>query len=346
MSRAQPRSATLVVVVVMVIQLLGWAAAGLISAHHPALLALCGLAYSLGLRHGLDADHIAAIDNVSRDLIGRGVRPVGLGLFFALGHSSVISLASVATAGAAMRFHYSFGRFREWATIYTTLVSVSLLLLVAPRNLMAAWRSYRELRGRPQCGDGHPAHSVLGQWLVRRISSLQVKTWHMFFIGALFGLGFETTSAMAVLAMTGAEAAGGAGWTCILIFPLLFTAGMTLVDTTDAIFVEHAYGWALRRPREHALYNLAVTGFSATVALFVGGLELTNLITAPATDGEHWSLIALLEAHFDALGAAVVLILAGIWLVAVFRSRSDPGGSTLPKELDSLDEAAVVRGQE
>ena len=335
------RRQALVGAAVVGLQVAAWAAAVSVSAHHPALLALCGLAYSFGLRHGLDVDHIVAIDNVSRDLIGRGIRPTGLGLFFALGHSSVIALASVAIAGAALRFHHVFGHVGEWVSIYTTLISVAMLLLVAPRNLIAAWRSFRVLQGWSQI-DRHPRHSgALVGWVMGRLGRLHVKTWHMFFVGALFGLGFETASSMTMLAMTGAQAAGGAAWTCILIFPLLFTAGMTLVDTTDAVFVEFAYGWALRRPREHAMYNLVITGFSSAAALFVGGLELTSLIVPSTTAGRSGSVVALLEGHFDLLGAAVVLILAGIWAFAVIHQRSARGSGvhTTARVIGSLDAA-------
>jgi nickel/cobalt transporter (NiCoT) family protein len=341
LSERARRQAALVGVAVGGLQFAAWGAALSVSAHQPALLALCGLAYSFGLRHGLDVDHIVAIDNVSRDLLGRGIRPTGLGLFFALGHSSVIALASIAIAGAALRFNHVFGHVGEWVGIYTTLISVSMLLLVAPRNLMAAWHSFRAIRGLT-ASDPHPPHSGrLVRWAMRRLESLHVKTWHMFFVGALFGLGFETASAMTMLALTGAQATGGAEWSCILVFPLLFTAGMTLVDTTDAVFVEYAYRWALRRPRDHAIYNLVITGFSSAAALFVGILELTSLLAASGPTGGSGSFIARLEEHFDLLGGAVVLIVAGIWFVAVIHQRSTrlSGAGTTAPGIGSLDAA-------
>jgi high-affinity nickel-transport protein len=297
------------------LQMLAWGLGYLVCRDHPTLWGLCGLAYVLGLRHGFDADHIVVIDNVSRTLIGRGVRPVGLGLYFALGHSSVIAAASLLAAIAVSRANLLMGRIHDTLGAYTTVLSVALVLLVAPRNLMAARSAYRSYQRHEEPVPPHTGH---GGWLARRVEralrGAQLQTWHMFPMGVLFGLGFETATAVAVLGLTAQQSAGGAAVATVAVYPLLFAAGMTCVDLTDAMLMERAYGWALREPQRHALYNLAITGLSGLTAVCVGSLELIWLFrSAAASHEDPWWLVDWLEAHFDLLGAAIVAVLLVVW---------------------------------
>jgi high-affinity nickel-transport protein len=277
------------------------------------------MAYILGLRHALDADHIAAIDNVSRSLLGRGERATSVGLFFALGHSTVVTGASLAVGVAAIRMSAAFEQARAVAAVYSTLISVTVLIAIAPRNAWAAWRIYK---GEESTLTSAPRGLV--SRVVRPILGFRLKSWQMFFVGALFGLGFETATAVALLGLSAAQASGGVSLASTMVFPLLFTAGMTLVDALDGIFMERAYGWALQDSRRHARYNLAVTSLSVLVAALVGGFELASV-------AHHaWGavlpgavMLEVVENHFEEIGAAIIIVFVVGWIVAIVKEKHD-----------------------
>jgi len=314
-----------VIATVALLQLVGWCAAALVYRHNRALLALCGVAFVLGLRHALDADHIAAIDNASRNIAGRGERAPGVGLFFALGHSSVVVATTFVVATAAIGLFGVFANLREVASTYATLLSVGVLFVVAPRNISAALSIYGALR---QGGATDLRHALPGgviARLVRPLLRLRVRSWHMLFVGILFGLGFETATAISVLALAAAQSGSGLPIGSVMIIPLLFTAGMTLVDASDGLFMERAYGWALRNPRRHAVYNLIVTSLSASVALIVGGIELITVIRHfVGEDTPYAHPLEWIGEHFDGLGASIVGAFVIIWVAAKAVSRIGP----------------------
>jgi high-affinity nickel-transport protein len=296
-----------------------WAWAFALFGGNAALMGTALLAYALGLRHAVDADHIAAIDNTTRKLVQDGQRPLGVGLYFSLGHSSVVALASAAIALASLHL----GRL-EWlhgigATIGTA-VSASFLFLIAAANIVTLMGILKAMRGN---GDlpalpGGPLGRMLKP-LMRLVS----RSWHLYPLGFLFGLGFDTASEIGLLGISAAQASHAVPFWSIMVFPALFTAGMSLIDTTDGVLMTGAYGWALLKPARKLVYNLTVTLFSILVALVIGALEALNLLAGRmAWDGPLWRFIAGLNAHFGALGFATILGLTACWAASVLMAKS------------------------
>ncbi len=256
-----------------------WAWALLAFRGYPLLLGTALLAYGLGLRHALDADHIAAIDNVTRKLMQQGQRPVGVGFFFSLGHSTVVVVASIAIAGTAAALHGRLATFRSAGGTIGTLVSASFLLAIAVMNcfiLAATFRAFRRVRaGGAYVEEDLDALLSGGKFLARIFRPLFRmirRSWHMYPLGFLFGLGFDTATEIGLLGISAAQASTGMPIWSILVFPALFTAGMSLVDTTDSVLMLGAYGWAFTKPIRKLYYNLTITAVSVVVALLVGGI--------------------------------------------------------------------------
>jgi nickel/cobalt transporter (NiCoT) family protein len=310
--------------------LAAWAWAAVSFHFYPVLLGTAFLAYGFGLRHAVDADHIAAIDNVTRTLMQRGERPVAVGFWFSLGHSTVVILASAAVAGAAGTIEHRFPAFRALGGIVGTSVSALFLFAVAAVNLVVfrtVWRAFRAARG----GGGRAAadaldpllaqHGLLGR-LFRPLFRLIGASWHMYPLGFLFGLGFDTASEIALLGIAAASAAKGMAIWSILIFPALFTAGMALVDTSDSVLMVGAYGWAFVKPVRKLYYNLTITLVSVLVAVAVGGIEALGLVAAQwGLDGPFWRVIAALNGNFGGVGYVVIAIFALAWLVSALIYR-------------------------
>ncbi|MEV0639001.1 HoxN/HupN/NixA family nickel/cobalt transporter [Streptomyces sp. NPDC050619] len=244
-------------------------------------------AYTLGMRHAFDADHIAAIDNTTRKLMADGKRPVSVGFWFALGHSSVVVVMALLVAGGAKlagtlmddgsRSHQILG------TVGTT-VSGSFLYLIAALNLVALLgilRVFRAMRGGRYDEAELEAHLDARGFMNRvlgRFTKSITRPGQMFPLGFLFGIGFDTTTEVLLLAMAGSGAAAGLPWYAILCLPLLFAAGMSLFDTLDGTFMNFAYQWAFSNPVRKVFYNLAITGLSIAVAFFVGTIELVGVL--------------------------------------------------------------------
>jgi high-affinity nickel-transport protein len=248
-------------------------------------------AYTLGLRHAFDADHIGAIDNTTRRLTRAGERPLSVGFWFSLGHSTVVlGLTALVALGA------SAGRLPvpAAADVIGPVVSGSFLVAIGLLNL-----------GLLRAGD--PAPRGLLTRVYGRATRAVRAPWQMYPVGLLFGLGFDTATEVALLATAGAAAAGGLPVYAVLCLPLLFAAGMSLLDTLDGAFMSCAYGWALTEPARKQAYNVAVTGLSVAVALGVGALELLSVA------GPHVDL------RFA--GYAVPGLLAAVWLAALARRR-------------------------
>ena len=290
---------------------------------HPVLLGTAFLAYSFGLRHAVDADHIAAIDNVTRKLMQEGKRPVAVGFFFSLGHSTVVVLASAVIALTASALQGRFNEFRDVGGLISTAVSVFFLFVVAIANIFifaAVYRSFRTVRHGGAYIDEDldvflAKRGLMGR-LFRPLFRLIAKSWHMYPLGFLFGLGFETATEIGLLGIS-AEAAKGLPIWSIMVFPALFTAGMSLVDTTDSVLMVGAYGWAFLKPIRKLYYNMTITLVSVLVAFVVGGLEALGLIADRLQlEGGVWSGIAALNENFGSLGYVIIGIFAASWLVS------------------------------
>ncbi|HEY2138153.1 MAG TPA: HoxN/HupN/NixA family nickel/cobalt transporter [Xanthobacteraceae bacterium] len=312
----------------LVANLLAWAWALIAFAHHPVLVGTAVLAYSLGLRHALDADHIAAIDNVTRKLMQDGQRPVAVGFFFALGHSAVVVVASLAIALAAHALTDRFAAYREIGGVIGTSASALFLFVIAIANLVVlrgVFRAFRQVK-RGEHVREEDVDALLQQrgWLARLFRPLfrfVSKSWHLFPIGLLFALGFETASEISLFGLS-AEASSEIPSGSMLIFPTLFAAGMTLVDTTDGVLMLGAYGWAYRNPIRKLFYNLTITSVSVLVALVVGGIETLGLMAGHfGLTGSFWGAVANLNANFGALGYVIVALFVASWVVSAIVYR-------------------------
>jgi high-affinity nickel-transport protein len=281
----------------------------------PALLGTALLAWSLGLRHAVDADHIAAIDNATRKLMQEGRRPLTVGLFFALGHSTVVVLASVGVAAAVPLFGEQLARIGSIGGTIGALVSVFFLLAIAAYNIIVL-RSLRPAQGQESKGG---LLTRLGRPLFRLIS----RPWHMYLLGALFGLGFDTATEVALLGLSASQAARGMSPWTILVFPVLFTAAMALVDTADGVLMTRAYRWALAKPERRLTYNRVVTLVSVLVAVGVAVVVLLGLVSEHwEQSGRFWASIAALNDNADGVGLIIVGVFVAIWVGAAFLYRT------------------------
>jgi high-affinity nickel-transport protein len=293
--------------------LFGWLWALLAFGDRPLLLAPAALAWGLGLRHAVDADHIAAIDNVMRKLVADGRRPLSVGLFFALGHSAVVTLA---VAGVV-----AVGSLGELGSFLGTLVSGLFLLAIAAVNFVILHQTWRAFHHTGP-GAAAPAADTALTRLCRPLFALIRRPWHMFPLGFLFGLGFDTATEVSLLGLSAAQAAQGLPLWSILVFPALFAAGMALVDTADGLLMLGAYGWMTVNPRRKLAYNLTITGASVLVAVGVGGLELLGLAAERwGLTGGFWNTIGALNEHANTLGFAIVAVFALAWLGALALAR-------------------------
>ncbi len=295
----------------------------------PVLLGSAVLAYTFGLRHAVDADHIAAIDNSTRKLMQEGQRPVAVGLFFSLGHSTIVVLLSVAVGFASLAISTRFEQFKAVGGIVSTSASALFLFLLALFNLIvlsSVWRSFKAVR-RGETLNDDDFDLLLNQRgflarLFRPVFAMVRKSWHLFPVGILFGLGFDTATEVALFGMSATQAAGGASFGTLLVFPALFTAGMSLVDTADGAMMLGAYGWAFMKPIRKIYYNLTITAVSVLVALAIGGVETLGMIgDGFGLHGGFWDGIAALNANFGLLGYIIIGLFVGSWLVSALIYR-------------------------
>ena len=292
----------------------------------PVLLGTAALAYSFGLRHAFDADHIAAIDNVTRKLMQEGRRPVGVGLFFSLGHSTVVVGLSIAIALTTAALQTQFDTFKSVGGVVGTLVSALFLFVIAFANVLVLISIYRAFRTVKNGGrfveedlDLMLANRGFMARIFRRAFRLIERSWHMYPLGFLFGLGFDTATEVGLLGISATQASQGMSVWSILVFPALFTAGMTLMDTTDSILMLGAYGWAFVKPIRKLYYNLTITAVSVVIAVVVGGLEALNLIgdqLGLSDGGGFWGMIGALNDNFGTLGYVIVGIFIAAWLIS------------------------------
>jgi nickel/cobalt transporter (NiCoT) family protein len=293
--------------------------------HYPVLLGTALLAYSFGLRHAVDADHIAAIDNVTRKLMQEGKRPVAVGFLFSLGHSTVVIIGAAAIAKAALLLQHRYEALKSAGELAGTLISAGFLFAIAIVNLIVLRSIYRAFvrvrRGEPYIEEDFDmllgSRGFLAR-IFRPVFGMIRRSWHMYPLGFLFGLGFDTATEIGVLGLSAAEGAKGLAFGSILVFPVLFAAGMSLIDTTDNVLMLGAYGWAFVKPIRKLYYNMTITSVSVIVALVVGGIEALGLLGAHFhLRGWGWEAIARLNDNFGTLGYFVIALFALSWIISV-----------------------------
>jgi nickel/cobalt transporter (NiCoT) family protein len=308
-----------------------WTWALVVFRQYPVLLGTAFLAYGFGLRHAVDADHIAAIDNVTRKLVQDGKRPAAVGFFFSLGHSTIVVLASVAIAATATAFKDRFGAFQSVGGVLGTLISALFLFAIAAMNIVilaAVYRTFRKVRSGMPYVDEDLNTLLAGRGLFARLFRPMFRmigrSWHMYPLGFLFGLGFDTATEVGLLGISAAQASAGLSIWSILVFPALFTAGMSLVDTSDSILMLGAYGWAFVKPIRKLYYNLTITFVSVMVALLVGGIEALGLaVDQFGLKGPFWDGIGALNSHFGVIGYLIIAVFIVSWIAAgiIYRAR-------------------------
>ncbi|MEV8068546.1 HoxN/HupN/NixA family nickel/cobalt transporter [Streptomyces sp. NPDC085995] len=318
---------------VLALHVIGWGTlVGIVAPEHYSLgaktfgVGIGVTAYTLGMRHAFDADHIAAIDNTTRKLMNEGRRPLSVGFWFSLGHSTIVfllafllSLGVKALAGPVENDDSTLHAVTGWIG---TTVSGTFLYVIAVINLLimaGIWKVFRQMRA------GHFDEAALEEQLnnrgfmnrlLGRLTKAITKPWQMYPLGLLFGLGFDTATEIALLVLAGSGAASGLPWYAILCLPVLFAAGMSLLDTIDGSFMNFAYGWAFSKPVRKVYYNLTMTGLSVAVALVIGTVELLGLVADQADlHGAFWDWVAGLDLNI--VGYVVVGLFFATWAVAL-----------------------------
>src|SRR5919199_1465484 len=299
---------------------------------NPTFLGLGGLAYTFGLRHAFDADHISAIDNTTRKLLQDGRKPVGIGFFFSLGHSTVVFLIAIllgfAVKSVVDGVISDSGELKSIGGVVGTSVSGVFLLVIGVLNLLILLdivRVYRRMQRGDYDRDSLQHELVAGGLMTRLFGRLFRRigaSWHLYPVGFLFGLGFDTASEVALLAISAGAAANGVPFLAVVSLPLIFAAGMSLMDTTDGAFMSKAYSWAFSNPIRKVFYNLTVTSLSVFVALFIGVVELLQiLVRTVGLKGGVFDAIAGLD--FGLLGFVIVGAFVVTWTAAftIFKVR-------------------------
>jgi high-affinity nickel-transport protein len=297
----------------------------------PILLGTAILAYSFGLRHAFDADHIAAIDNVTRKMMQEGKRPIAAGFFFSLGHSTVVVGLSVAIAAAMTTLAGSFDFVRDYGGLIGTGLSALFLFAIAVVNmviLLQVYRTFRRVKGGGRLVEAElnlilAQRGFLGR-IFRGLFRLIGRSWHMYPLGLLFGLGFDTATEVGLLGISATQASQGMSIGSLLVFPALFTAGMSLMDTTDGVLMLGAYGWAFLKPIRKLYYNLTITFVSVLVAAAIGGVETLGLLGDQlGLHGTFWDGIGAMNGNFGLVGYGIVALFMLSWLIsfAIYRIK-------------------------
>jgi high-affinity nickel-transport protein len=299
----------------------GWGLVALYAPSHPVLGGLAVLAYSFGLRHAFDADHIAAIDNSTRKLMADGRRPLGVGFFFSLGHSTVVLFLSLGLAVATTAVRHAAPQLAAYGGIIGTTVSGGFLWVIGAMNLVVllglvriAHASRRTVLNDDELEAQLARRGVLSRLCGRRFR-LMSASWQMYPVGLLFGLGFDTATEVGLLAL-GASVAGHLPPVAITALPILFAAGMAAMDTADGVFMTRAYAWALSTPARKVYYNLTVTSLSVLVALGIGTFELLQVLARElGWSGGVGKAIQGLD--FNTMGYLIAGVFVVVWLTAL-----------------------------
>jgi nickel/cobalt transporter (NiCoT) family protein len=290
---------------------------------NPGLAGLATLAYTFGLRHAFDADHIAAIDNTTRKLLGDGKRPLATGFFFSLGHSTIVFSLTAGLAVAAKTVNSQVPGFQKYGGYIGTSVSGTFLILIGLLNLVVLLDIvgvFQQMkRGRyneQKLEEALQNQGLMSRFFLKRIGDRIDSSWKMYPLGVLFGLGFDTATEIGLLALAAGVATHHVPFLAVISLPLIFAAGMSLMDTADGAFMSHAYGWAFSKPIRKVYYNISVTSLSIAVAWLVGGIELLQVLAAKLElHGMFWRLLASLDLNH--LGYVVVALFIATWLFSV-----------------------------
>ncbi|MGI8723006.1 MAG: HoxN/HupN/NixA family nickel/cobalt transporter [Geodermatophilaceae bacterium] len=283
-------------------------------------------AYVLGMRHAFDADHIAAIDNTTRKLLSEGKRPVSVGFWFSLGHSSIVfALALLLSLGVrtlAGQVESESSTLQQTTGLIGVSVSGVFLLVIGIINLVLLLGILKVFRAMRR---GHYDEAALEEQLnnrglmnriLGRFTRAVRKPWHMYPVGLLFGLGFDTATEVGLLILAAGAAAFALPWYAVLVLPILFAAGMSLLDTIDGIFMNYAYGWAFSRPVRKVYYNITITGLSVAVALIIGSIEIISILT-DRLGIESGPLAAIANLDLNVVGYGIVALFFLTWIVAL-----------------------------
>jgi len=306
-----------------VLHLMGWGLYLHYAGGYPQLVGLGFVAYMFGLRHAFDADHIAAVDDTVRFMLQKGKKPLGVGFFFSLGHSTVVLVLAIGIAFAATAVKTEIPQLKSMGAIIGASVSGTFLWIIGILNLLVLldilkiWRTTKT-------GTHSHAHleallqkrGLLNRLFGGRLQKLMNHSWQMYPLGLLFGLGFDTASEVGLLAMTAGASAGNLPVPAVLCLPILFAAGMTVMDTTDGVLMSKAYDWAFLNPLRKIFYNITTTGLSVAVALLVGTIELLQvLIGMLGLHGPFFDFFAQL--NFGVLGYVIVGMFLFAWGLSV-----------------------------
>jgi nickel/cobalt transporter (NiCoT) family protein len=311
------------------LHVVGWGLFVYYSRDYPALAGLGTLAYAFGLRHAFDADHIAAIDNTTRKLLQQGQRPLGVGFFFSLGHSTIVFSLAAGLAVAASTLKSAIPAFQDYGGSIGASVSGTFLWIIGILNLIVLLdivRIYRELKrgeyDEERLEERLADRGFMNRFFLGRFFGLISKSWQMYPLGILFGLGFDTATEVGLLALAAGVASHAVPLLAVLSLPILFAAGMSLMDTADGAFMSQAYGWAFSNPLRKVYYNITVTSLSVTVALAVGSVELLQVFaTRFGLESGFWGWLEILD--FEHVGYAIVALFVLAWAtsVAIWKGR-------------------------
>jgi nickel/cobalt transporter (NiCoT) family protein len=323
------RKLGVVFLILVVANVAAWTCAVSAFHHYPVLLGTAFVAYSFGLRHAFDADHIAAIDNVTRKLMQEGKRPISVGFFFSLGHSTIVVALTLGIAITTAALQDRFDAFKEVGGLIGTSVSATFLLIVALANiviLVSTYRVFRKVKSGGKLVDKDLDQLLAGGGFLSRIFrplfGVVGRSWHMYPLGLLFGLGFDTATEVGLLGISASQASQGLPIWAILVFPALFTAGMSLVDTTDSVLMLGAYNWAFVKPLRKLYYNMTITAVSVVVALLIGGIEALGLLADRLQlQGGFWDAVGALNANFGMIGYVIVALFIVSWIVSMLVYR-------------------------
>jgi len=308
---------------VLFLHVLGWGLFLYYARRSPALAGLGTLAYTFGLRHAFDADHIAAIDNTTRKFLQDGKRSLGVGFFFSLGHSTIVFSLAAGLAIAAKTVDSRIPALQDYGGTIGASVSGSFLLLIGLLNLavlldiLAVFRRMKQgVYDAQQLEQSLQSRGLMSRFFLDRVGDRIDKSWKMYPLGVLFGLGFDTASEIGLLAIAAGVATHHVPILAVISLPIIFAAGMSLMDTADGAFMSHAYGWAFSNPIRKIYYNITVTSLSVAVALLIGTVELLQVTaTKLSLNGGFWALLQDLD--LGQIGYLVVAIFVAAWALSL-----------------------------
>jgi len=308
---------------VLFLHLLGWGLFLYYARQNPALAGLGSLAYTFGLRHAFDADHIAAIDNTTRKLLQDGKRSMGVGFFFSLGHSTVVFSLAAGLALAAKTVNSRIPGFQNVGGYIGASVSGTFLLLIGLLNLVVLLDIlgvFRQMKrgayNEQKLEEALQNQGLMSRFFLKRVGDRINASWKMYPLGVLFGLGFDTATEIGLLAIAAGVATHNVPFLAIISLPIIFAAGMSLMDTADGAFMSHAYGWAFSNPIRKVYYNITVTSLSVAVALIIGMIELLQVTAAKfSLYGGFWAFLDNL--NFGNIGYVVVGLFVVTWAFSV-----------------------------